>query len=54
MPPEHTLIIEGKASYMDKIRAFEKDMLEKRQQAIQKTFYRLGVARPFLMLEAFF
>jgi hypothetical protein len=27
------------ASYMDKIRAFEKDMLEKRQQAISKTFY---------------
>ncbi len=39
MPPEHTLIIEGKASYMDKIRAFEKDMVEKHQQAIQKTFY---------------
>ncbi len=27
------------ASYMDKIRAFEKDMLEKCQQAILKTFY---------------
>jgi hypothetical protein len=27
------------ASYMDKIRAFKKDMLEKRQQAISKTFY---------------
>ena len=26
------------ASYMDKIRKFEKDMLEKRQQAIAKTF----------------
>ncbi len=26
------------ASYMDKIRKFEKDMLEKRQQAISKTF----------------
>jgi hypothetical protein len=25
-------------SYMDKIRKFEKDMLEKRQQAISKTF----------------
>jgi hypothetical protein len=25
-------------SYMDKIRKFEKDMLEKRQQAITKTF----------------
>ena len=27
------------ASYMDKIRAFQKDMLEKSQQAISKTFY---------------
>ena len=26
------------ASYMDKIRKFEKDMLEKRKQAISKTF----------------
>ena len=26
------------ASYMDKIRKFEKDMLEKRQQAISRTF----------------
>ncbi len=29
-------------SYMDKIRKFEKDMLEKRQQAITKTFSELG------------
>jgi hypothetical protein len=27
------------APYMDKIRAFEKDILEKCQQAISKTFY---------------